>query len=49
MNYKPIHSVRKENGKAIIAYDHKEQGEIEESFDFILTASGRVSNTDRKK
>ena len=44
-----IHSVRKENGKAIISYDHKEQGEIEESFDFILTASGRVSNTDRLK
>ena len=44
-----IHSVRKENGKAIISYDHKEQGKIEESFDFILTASGRVSNTDRLK
>ncbi|WDE98446.1 dihydrolipoyl dehydrogenase [Lentisphaera profundi] len=44
-----IHSVRKEGGKAIINYDHKEKGRIEESFDFILTASGRVSNTDRLK
>lgn len=44
-----IHGVRREGDKVLIDYDHKEQGRVEQEFDFILNASGRVSNTDRVK
>ena len=44
-----VHAVRRENDKVFIDYDHKEKGRIEEEFDFILAATGRISNTDRLK